>query len=233
MAYPLPSMKDLANRVLRECGRPVKTTFVATTDPQAIMAYDGVLDGYADIWFRNRWEWQRYEASVPMVAGSDEYPLPANFQRMAVAPWFGPLRSPGQLTELAPETFYKMIAPMDPTVQGSPQFYTIDHTTLKLYPAPSSNSVISQPILTFQYWMELPARKTLAQESQPLNYMPSTFEEVLIAYAKAKLKQYLEFPDWDADKKDYERKLLTMIQRDRQVRVAPTLRTPFERVSEW
>ena len=121
MAYPLPSMKDLANRVLRECGRPVKTTFVATTDPQAIMAYDGVLDGYADIWFRNRWEWQRYEASVPMVAGSDEYPLPANFQRMAVAPWFGPLRSPGQLTELAPETFYKMIAP---TVQGSPQFYT-------------------------------------------------------------------------------------------------------------
>ena len=63
--------------------------------------------------------------------------------------------------------------------------------------------------------------------------MPSTFEEVLIAYAKAKLKQYLEFPDWDADKKDYERKLLTMIQRDRQVRVAPTLRTPFEGVSEW
>lgn len=233
MSYPLPSMKDLANRVLRECGRPVKSTFVATTDPQAIMAYDGVQDAYADLWFRNRWEWQRYEASIALVAGSDEYPLPSNFQRMAVAPWFGPLKTPGQLQEMTPEVFYKMIAPMDPTLQGSPQFYTIDHTTMKVWPAPSTTSILSQPIITFQYWLELPARKTLAQEAQPLNYMPSTFEEILIAYAKSKLKQYLEFPDWEADRKDYERKLLIMIQRNRQVRIAPTLRMPFEGVSEW
>lgn len=233
MSYPLPSMKDLANRVLRECGRPVKSTFVATTDPQAIMAYDGVQDAYADLWFRNRWEWQRYEASIALVAGSDEYPLPSNFQRMAVAPWFGPLKTPGQLQEMTPEVFYKMIAPMNPTLQGSPQFYTIDHTTMKVWPAPSTTSILSQPIITFQYWLELPARKTLAQEAQPLNYMPSTFEEILIAYAKSKLKQYLEFPDWEADRKDYERKLLIMIQRNRQVRIASTLRMPFEGVSEW
>lgn len=233
MAAALPSMKDLANRVLRECGRPVKSTFVATTDPQAIMAYDGVQDAYADLWFRSRWEWQRYEASIALMAGSDEYPLPSNFQRMAVAPWFGPLKTPGQLQEMTPEVFYKMIAPMDPTLQGSPQFYTIDHTTMKVWPAPSTTSILSQPIITFQYWLELPARKTLAQETQPLNYMPSTFEEILIAYAKSKLKQYLEFPDWEADRKDYERKLLIMIQRNRQVRIAPTLRMPFEGVSEW
>lgn len=233
MSYALPSMKDLANRVLRESGRPVKSTFVATTDPQAIIAYDGVLDAYADIWFRNRWEWQRYETSIAMVSGTDEYPLPPSFQRMATRPWMGPLKTAGQLNELTPEMFYALIAPMDPTQRGDPQNYTIDHTTLKLWPIPSDSTIASHPILTFQYWLELPARKTLAQEAQPLNYMPSTFEEVLVAYGKSKLKQYLEFPDWENDRKDYERKLLQQIQRNRQVRIAPQMVTPFLGVAEW
>ena len=226
-------MKDLANRVLRESGRPVKSTFVATTDPQAIIAYDGILDGYADLWFRNRWEWQRYETSIAMVAGTDEYPLPTNFQRMATRPWLGPLKTSGQLNELTPEVFYAMIAPMDPTLRGDPANYTIDHTTMKLWPVPSTSSVTDHPVLTFQYWLELPARKTLAQESQPLNYMPSTFEEVLVSYGKSKLKQYLEFPDWESDRKDYERKLLIQIQRNRQVRTSPQMVTPFLGVAEW
>ena len=63
--------------------------------------------------------------------------------------------------------------------------------------------------------------------------MPGPFEEILIAYAKSKLKQYLEFPDWEADRKDYESKLIIMIRRNRQVRVAPALRTPWEGVAEW
>jgi hypothetical protein len=226
-------MKTLANRVLRECGRAIKSTFVDTTDPQATIAYDAVLDGYADIWFRNRWEWQRYETSIALVAGTDEYPLPVNFQRMAVAPWLGPLKHSGQLIEYTPEVFYKMIAPMDPTTRNTPQFFTIDHTTLKLWPVPSQTAIDAQPVITFQYFLELPTRKTLAQEAQPLNYMPGPFEEILIAYAKSKLKQYLEFPDWEADRKDYESKLIIMIRRNRQVRVAPTLRTPWEGVAEW
>jgi len=233
MASSLPTMKTLANRVLRECGRAVKSTFVATTDPQAIIAYDGILDGYADLWFRNRWEWQRYETSISMTADVNEYPLPVNFQRMAVDPWFGPLNAAGQLIPYTPEVFYKMIAPMDPTQRGTPQFYTVDHTTMILWPPPSSTVVTDNPVITFQYFLELPARITLANESLPLNYMPAPFEEVLIAYAKSKLKQYLEFPDWEADRKDYERKILIMIQRNRQMRPSPTLRTPYEGVSEW
>lgn len=233
MATALPSMKDLANRVLRECGRPVKSTYVATTDPLAIMAYDAVQDGYADIWFRNRWEWQRYESSIAMVAGVDEYPLPQNFQRMAVSPWLGPLKHSGQLIEQTPEVFYNMISVLDPTQQGQPQQFTVDHTTLKLWPTPSQTAVDAQPTLTYQYFMELPARKTLAQEAQPMNYMPSTFEEILVAYGKSKIKRYLEFPDWDAEEKIYEQKLVTMIARNRRVRTAPTMRLPYEGVSRW
>lgn len=232
MSQALPTMKTLGNRVLRECSVPVVSSF-NPGNVQSTVAYDAILDGYADIWFANRWEWQRYEASIALAANTDEYPLPQNFHRMAIAPWLGPIRRVGQLKEVTPEEFYDMLAPMDPTSTGTPSHYTIDHTTLKLWPPPASAVVTQIPVLTFQYWLDLPARKTVAQEAHPLNYAPHTFEELLVAYGKWKLKQFLEFPDWEAEARLYDQKLRLMIGRDRQVRTKPTHRMAFNGISEW
>jgi len=228
----IPTLKSLGNRVLRECAVPEVSSF-NPGNAQSNIAFDALQDGYQDIWFRNRWEWQRYQASIALQVGVAEYPLPANFHRMAVSPWFGPTRTASSMRELTPEEFYTAIADTDPSIFGQPVYFTINHTTMHLWPTPSDTMVDVAPQLTFQYWMAPPERKTVSQESHLLPYIPGEFTEMLVLYAKSKLKQHLEFPDFERDMQLFEKKLATMMNRDRQVRRAPRMRTEFQGVREW
>lgn len=228
----LPSMKTISNRVLRETGIPEVASF-ASGNRQSTIAYDAVLDGYADIWMRNRWEWQRYEASIALSDGVSDYNLPANFQRLALPPWFPPNRQATMLKELSPDEFHVNLGLVDPTQQGQPLFCTIDHNTITVYPTPSSNFVTTCPTMTMQYFLDLPARLSAANENLVPTYMPAEFYDALVNYAKSRLKQHLEYPDFEQDMQLYEKKLQILINRNRRSRTAPRFRNEFDGIMEW
>ena len=82
----MPSILSMVKRVKRECGQTEPTTLVATTDKQSLLVLDALNDAASEIYARKRWEWNESIYGVNLVAGTFQYALPSDFQRMVKDP---------------------------------------------------------------------------------------------------------------------------------------------------
>lgn len=206
------SVLTLVNRVMRETGLP---EVASITSKQALVALEALNDGFADIWQRQRWTFQRYTANLALVASQQEYTLPADFDRMASEFRAGY----NNLTEYTPEEWWASNYG-DMTDEGQPLVYTVEGLTVKFYPVPNSTFIASIPTLKYQYFKAMPLRRTASDASSSWD-LPLDFEDAHVKYGKAKLKQFLEYPDWSVDMQGYEQSLRTVRDKYREVRVAP------------
>lgn len=217
MGYrPSRDVMTTVNRVFRESGLPEVAHLMGK---QAQIVLEALNDGCADIWQRHRWPFQRYTASLVMVANQQEYTLPADFDRIA-----SPFRI-GYLTleEKTPEEWWNGQFG-DITSVGQPYLYTVESLTAKFFPTPNDSFVDAYPTLRFQYFKTIPTRRTTADATSSWD-LPLDFENALVCFGKASLKRFLEYPDWERDQQAYEMALKTLRDKYREVRVAPKLRT--------
>lgn len=214
----MPSILTMVKRVKRECGLPEPITLVATTDKTAIVALDALSDAAVDIYSRKRWEWQESLYSVSLVAGTTQYALPADFQRLAQPPEAGGYPVAG-LTE---EEWMQYV-PLVSTTSGSPQYYTVHGYIFEIWPAPTADYIALYPQLPFTYYRQPPARLDGSDDVANIN-IPVEFVECLIAYGRWRVKSFLEYPDADKDKGIYEEKLFTRMNVGRSMRKAPRMR---------
>ena len=214
----MPSILDMVKRVKRECGLPEPVTLVGTTDKTALVALDALNDASVDIYSRKRWEWQESLYGLPLVAGTVQYSLPADFQRMAQDP-----KSAGYPIQGLTEEEWDQIVPGQALTSGSPQFYTVHGYIFQIWPAPSVEYVAQYPILPFVYYRQSPKRLDGSNDGSNLN-LPAEFVECLIYYGKFKVKAFLEYPDAQADLQLYEKALFTRMNAGRSMRTLPRLR---------
>lgn len=217
MGYrPSRDVMTVVNRVFRETGLPEVSHLMGK---QAQIVLEALNDGCTDIWQRHRWPFQRYTAALPLVADQQEYTLPADFDRMA-----SPFRV-GYLTleEKTPEEWWNGQYG-DITSTGQPYLYTIESLVAKFYPIPHAAFVDVYPFLRYQYFKTQPERRTTASATSSWD-LPLDFENAMVSFGKARLKQFLEYPDWETEQRAYEMALKVLRDKYREVRVAPRLRT--------
>lgn len=206
----------LVNRVMRETGLPDVTTF---TDTNSIIALEALNDCVADIWQRQRWTFQRYTSTIQLVDSQQDYTLPEGFDRMA-----SPFRTSGtlglsNLQELTPEVWWEL-GLGDSTNIGQPLYYTIDVGVARFSPIPNSDFVAICPSFQYQYFKGVQTRRTTSDTASSWD-LPLDFEDAMVNFGKARLKKFLEYPDWGQDMESYERNLKTLRDKYREVRVAP------------
>jgi len=115
----MPSILAMVQRVKRECGLPVPTTLVGTTDQTALVVLEALNDATVDIYMRARWEWKQCLYGLPLVAGTTQYALPADFERMCIDP-----KSAGYpISGLSQEEWQQQIPAVSIT-SGQPQYFT-------------------------------------------------------------------------------------------------------------
>jgi hypothetical protein len=210
------SVLTLINRVFRESGLPEVSVI---TGKQAIIVLEAMNDAFGDIWQRHRWTFQRYTASLVPVDAQQEYTLPADFDRMASPFRYGT----STLDEKTPEEWWTGNYG-DITNAGAPYLYTIEGLTAKFYPIPNAAFITSYPLMKYQYFKALPARRTTSDAASSWD-LPLDFEDAMVHFGKARFKQFLEYPDWTTEQQAYEQALKTLRDKYREVRVAPRLRS--------
>lgn len=227
----LPSCLTMVNRVLEECG----DVTVPSLDPgtrNSKIALEALNDVTADIWKRQRWPFQKQTSTFSLVANQADYALPDRFGRLAE-----PIRITSttsgytNLVELTPEV-WNQVNRGGITLGTSPAWFKIDNTTLSLFPSPSSDFVTQYPTLTYAYFQDVPDRKTVSNDNDSWD-LTNDFYEAMVLFGKAKLKQYLSFPDFGADMEAYERNLRQLQAKVREGRTPAQVRPRFWVVSEW
>lgn len=228
----LPSCLTMVNNVMRELGIPAVSSLSPGTNESRIVL-EGINDAVADIWNRNRWDFQRYTYSLPLVSGQDEYAVPADFGRVSL-----PFRLPGsrsafEIQEMTPEEFYSSGYGVDITTpQGQPQVFFVQHQTMKFWPTPNDNFVDQVPIIQFGYFKKSPPRREITDSSNSWD-LPLDFYDALMRFGKARLKEYLQYDDAVMNYQQYEQALAIQEAKWRQARKVPTMRPPQSVISEW
>lgn len=225
----LPSCLTMVQRVQEESGDIPVTTLNPGTRRSKI-ALEGLNDACSDIWQRERWPWQRYDYNLALVAGQNEYTLPATFGRLAEPP-----RQPSNslyMIEMTPEEWSTWMSAPNSTTSGSPNKFKIENTKIVFATNPSSDYVTSNPVLLITYFKKIPARRTVADGASSWD-CPDDFYDAMIRYGKSKLKQFLEFPDYQSDMQAYEQALRIQQNRVRQGRAPATVRPMYPTISEW
>jgi len=224
----MPSILSLVQRVKRECGLPEPSTLIGTTDKTAIVALDALNDCAVDIYSRKRWEWQESLYGVPLVAGTVQYALPTDFQRMAQPPM-----SAGYPVQWLTEEEWYQFVPGVSTTSGSPQYATAHGLIFEIWPTPTQDYIDQYPILPFTYYRQPPARLDGSDDSDNIN-LPVEFVECLIAFGRWKVKAFLEYPDAQREEGVYEKQLFTRMNAGRSLRRAPRMRqTGAVRARVW
>jgi hypothetical protein len=213
-----PSILYLVQRVKRECGLPTPTTLIGTTDQTALVAISALNDAVVEIYTRNRWEWKQSLYAVPLVAGTTQYPLPNDFERICIDPKSGGY----PVTGLSQEEWQQILPSMDNTT-GSPVYYTTHGLIFEIWPAPSAAYIAQYPNLPFVYYRKPPARLDGTDDSANFN-MPPEFEDALVSYGKWKVKEFLEYPDSQSDHQKYEQALQVQLNAGRTMRKNPRMR---------
>jgi hypothetical protein len=214
----MPSILAMVQRVKRECGLPVPTTLVGTTDMTAMVVLSALGDATVDIYVRKRWEWKQSLYGLPLVVGATQYPLPADFERMCTDPTAAGYPVRGLSLEE-----WQMMVPMTSINAGSPQYYTVHGFIFEIWPAPNAEYIAQYPILPFIYYRKPPRRLDGTDDSDNIN-LPPEFEDALIAYGKWKTKEFLEYPDSQSDHQRYEVALQVQMNADQSLRKAPRMR---------
>lgn len=222
------SVLDLVNRVLLESGVPEVTSITTNISKIALNALN---DAASAIWNSNRWTFQLFDSAITLVAGQATYALPAGFDRMAQ-----PFRTSGTvgtllLQEWTPEEWWGQGLGVA-TAVGTPAHFKVEQVTVEFWPVPGADFITACPTLEFQYFKGSPVRRTPTEIGSSWD-LPLDFEQAHIAFARARLKQFLEDPDGQMDLKDFEQAIQMQINKWRQVRRAPRMRPEDFIVSSW
>lgn len=227
----LPTCLEMVQRVQEECG-DIPVTSLNPGTRRSKIALEGLNDACVAIWGAARWSWQRYDLNLTLVAGTSEYTLPSDFDRLAEPPRLSAAGNFLTMIEMTPEEWVQYQLGV-PTTTGTPSRFKIENTKIVFGPAPSTDFLTTYPTIMYTYFKEHPARKTINSGADAWD-VPGTFYEEMIDFGKAKLKQYLEFPDWQADLQAFEKGLKTQQNNVRQGRKPAVMRPMFSAVpNRW
>lgn len=232
MSYAaLPSALTMTNHVLRECGVPEVASSISSRE--ALVAFDGLNDGTAEAWNRQRWDFQRNEYTFALTGGNAEYPLPPRFQRMATPPRPTPiLLGAAFLTEMTPEEWTTANIATSVTNEGTPTAFTVQNTTIALWPTPAAAYVANNPNMTLEYFARIPDRLEPANSSSSLD-LPLEFYDFLIRFAKGRLKEYLQYDDAQLNYQQAEHQMQTLVNRWRTSRMPDVIRPRYAPIITW
>lgn len=226
----LPSCLTMVNRVLEECG-DLEVSSLNPGTRNSKIALEALNDAQAAIWDANRWFWQRVVYNLALVAGQSDYALPARFERLAEPLNLGATGGFQTIREYTPEEWSQLNLGV-PATTGTPRAFKIQNTTLTMTPAPSTDFVADYPTISFTYFQEQPSRRGITDDANSWD-VPGNFYDVMIYFGKSRLKQYLQFPDWQADMQAYEMGLRVNLNKARQGRPPARVRPVNWIVSEW
>ena len=198
---PLPSCLEMVQRVQEEAGDiPVVSLNPGTR--RSKIALEALNDACSDIWQRERWPWRRYDTNMVLSGGVSEYTLPADFASLAEPPRLPAAGNFIYMIEMTPEEWAVWMA-APPTAAGSPNKFKIENTKMVLSPAPNADYIANYPSIVFSYFRKIPARRGITDGASSWD-VPDDFYDAMVLRGKGRLKQYLEFPDWQADMQDFQ-----------------------------
>ena len=126
------------------------------------------------------------------------------------------------LSEKTLEEWYQQVSQLAASA-GQPFQFCANNKILYLNPTPSSATIAIAPLLDFMYYRSAPAALTMSVNSAVFN-IPHDFTEALVVFAKYKVKQHLEYPDWQADATRFERCMQIQMSKTTQARRKPRMR---------
>lgn len=211
-ALTTPSLLALTTRIRRAVTK--ETLSSLTDDPVNNTIVDAINDSVADIYYRNRWNWAKTLGNIQLQSATSEYPLPANFFRMATEPAV----YNATLIEVSPEEWerntYTPSWNSNAAIAGQPNIYMLDRALIKFWPTPSDSFIAAYPTIPIIYYRKPPARLVLATDSANSPDVPPEFIEILSAYGVFRLKLFLHYDDAPVEMDRYEKLLLNRIQTD-------------------
>lgn len=221
----VPTLLDMTNRVLRECG----SYTVSTLNPGSVhsqVALDALSDGLWHIYARNRWMWAKKTQWINFASNQTDYMLNGDFDRLAIDPQLNGY----VLNEYTPDEWSKRVQTVTPTQTGGPVAYKIETNTISFFPTPIDATVAAFPQIAVTYYANPGSRFDITDGgiSPPI---PVDFVECLVSYAKWKLKLFLEYPDAEADHARFEQLLQTQMNRNFHGRKPNQVRSQFEPIS--
>lgn len=226
----LPSCLTMVNRVLEECGDLTVSSMNPGTRNSKI-ALEGLNDAQTEIWERQRWPWQRQTYNLSLVAGQSAYAMPDRFDRLAEPLNLGAVGSFQNLKEFTDEEWNQLNMGV-PATSGTPRGFKISNVTMTITPAPSTEFVALYPQLIFTYFQEIPDRRGITDDNNSFD-APGHFYDAMIAFGKSRLKQYLQFPDWQMDMQDFEKGMKVHLNKVREGRAPARVRPTNWVVSTW
>ena len=217
-----PTLLVAVQRVLDESGIASPTSSVATATRNSRTAVNALNDALEDIYVRTNWPWLRETHFEPFKAGESEYVLPLGFRKLD-----GYLKVGSTIfTEKTPYELERDL-PRTPTLEtpfGIYGVFCVDNHTIRFGHTPTDEQVISTPHFTFTYEKGVPPRIT--KDSECLD-LPPEFYRAVTLYARSKVKQLLEYPDYAADMQEYEQALRSLLAAKRQGFRQPVIKGPF------
>lgn len=204
-----PTLLALASRIRRAVTKESLVTL--TDDPVNNVIVDAINDAVNAIYYSNRWNWTRTAGSIIIAAGTTGYPLPGDFHRMATEPVINAV----QLKEVSLEEWWRnTYTPSwnsNASVSGQPSIYMVDGSAITFWPAPSQSFVDSNPTIPIIYYRR-PGRRLDLTDGAVSPTVPPEFTEILASYGMAKLKEFLQYSDWQIDMQRHDALLLNRIQ---------------------
>ena len=226
----LPSCLTMVQRVQEEAG-DIPVTSLNPGTRRSKIALEALNDACSDIWQRERWPWRRYDYNLVLQDGVSEYTLPDNFATLAEPPRLPASANSLYMIEMTPEEWVVWMA-APPQTAGQPNKFKIENTKIVLSPTPNSDYVTAYPSIVMSYFKKIPTRRTISSSASSWD-CPDDFYDAMIRFGKARLKQYLEYPDWQSDLQAYEQSIRIQQNRVRQGRSPATIRPLYPSITEW
>lgn len=211
----MPSCLTLVNAILKEIGAPGATSLYPGNKNSDIVL-EALNDVTADIYNRGRFEFQKTDYTFALVAGQNEYALPADFIRMQL-----PLRVTGStmatMIERTAEEYWSESygSPSIVATSGSPRIFYVGAGKIHFWPAPDAGYIANAPNLTYTYFKNVPARMSNTDGASSID-LPIEFYDAVKKYGKARIKEYLGFDDFTFNYQQYEQALQVQQNRARQ-----------------
>lgn len=217
-----PTLLEAATRVLDEAGVPAPTSAIATATRNSRAAVNALNDALEDIYTQWEWPWLRRVQIENLVPNQGDYPVPDFFNRLD-----GYLKIGDQhFLEKTPYEFERDIvqAPSVTNLYGVYGFFAVVDNVIRLSFIPNDAQVASNPTFQYTYVRGVPNRITADTDRLDL---PRSFYRATVLYARSKVKQLLEYPDYAADMQEYEKTIMDLLRVGRKGFRQPVIKGPF------
>lgn len=217
-----PTILVAATRVLDEAGVPAPTSGVGTSTRNGRAAVNAMNDALEDIYTRWEWAWLRVTQIENLVYGQADYPVPDLFSRLDGYLKVGDQR----FIEKTPYEFERDIvqSPTLTNLYGVYGFFTVLDHTIRLSFIPNDAQVAATPTFRYTYVKGVPNR--MMADTDRLD-LPRSFYRAVVLYARSKIKQLLEYPDYASDMQEYEKTIMDLLRVGRKGFRQPVIRGPF------